>query len=193
MKRRGIRHRDRCARDLRILLALAAVVLVAGCRKAPPFAYDFEAADALDRLTWNCGTIFRVVPRHATSGALSLEMIIHPKSPDRGGYYPGISFSRFDPDWSDRGVLLFDVYNPGPLTVPLTLRIDDLADPEVGDRFARTLPLTPGGNRVEIPFAEFVTRSTGRHLDMERIHDVLLFVVNPTARTTLYLDSIRLE
>ena len=159
----------------------------------PPFAYDFESPAALDTLTWNCGTLFRSVPKHATSGALSLEMSIHPKPSERGGYFPGISFSRFDPDWSGRRVLLFDVYNPGPSTVPLTLRIDDLEDPEVGDRFVRTFPLSPGGSRIEVPFAELVTRSTNRHLDLERIHDVLFFVENPAASLVLYIDSIRLE
>jgi hypothetical protein len=182
------------ARRLALLVALA-LLWAPACRlrPLPEFGSDFERDGDLDLVPWECRTLFRLVPDHATSGRSCLELRLFPAPPGAPDNYPGITFEEFDPRWSRHRVFAFDAYNPSGETVPLQLRIDDREEPPYGDRFDRTIPLAPGANRVRIPLSELAAPRTGRPLELDRIRQVILFLDRPRAPRTLYLDRLRLE
>lgn len=161
--------------------------------RAPGFGSDFERDGDLDGFLWECRTLPRLVPDHATSGRLCLELRLFPAPEGSPDGYPGITFREFDPRWSGRSHLSFDAYNPAGETVALQLRIDDREEPPPGDRFGRAIPLAPGANRVRIPLRELATAGTRRPLDRDRILQVILFLDHPREPRTLYLDRLRLE
>jgi hypothetical protein len=182
-------------RPARLLAALLVLALLPcpSCQRAPRFDHDFEQEGALDEFAWQCRTLYRLSGEHAASGSRSLEITMHPAPEGTGENYPGLSFSKFDPDWSAFRSLAFDAYNPGETPLGLALRIDDREDPDYADRFNRSVALAPGPNRISIPFAELVASGTKRALDLRRVRTVALFVANPKERRTLYLDRVRLE
>jgi hypothetical protein len=163
------------------------------CHRAPRFEYDFEQSETLDQFEWKCRTQYRLSPDHSTSGARSLEISFHPAADGNSENYPGISFAKFDPDWSRYSRLVFDAYNPESTIIRLALRIDDRESPNFADRYNRSLLLSPGINHVSIPMAELVTSGTRRALDPQRIHRVVVFLANPGERHVLYLDRFGLE
>lgn len=189
--RGAFRSHGRVVIPATVIFALA--LAFAGCHTKSRFDYDFESSGILDELEWKCRTLYRVSPEHATSGTLSLEMTLHPAPQRDLENYPGVTFSNFDPDWTGYGALVFDVYNPEQSDLRLSARIDDREAPDYADRFNKAIVLSPGDNRVSIPFADLVTSGTKRRLDLREIRKVALFLAKPRDRHTLYLDRVRLE
>jgi hypothetical protein len=183
------------ARSILLLATLmfTAALLPSSCQRKPGFGYDFESERILDDIEWKCRTLYRISSEHATSGSKSLEISFHPAPEGESGHYPGVSFSRFDPDWSGHRAIVFDAHNPENADLRLTLRIDDREAPEYPDRFNRSFTLSPGENHIAIPLGELVSSGTKRTLDPRRIQRVMFFLANPKERHTLYLDRIRLE
>lgn len=175
------------------ILVAALATLAGSCHRPPRFGCDFEQDNALDLLEWSCRTLFRVSPDHATLGSRSLEISFFPAPEGQTENYPGISFSKFDPDWTRSRKLVFDVYNPESDAIRLALRIDDRQNPDYADRLNRSLPIPPGMNRVSLPLDELATSGTKRALDLHGIRTVILFISNPRERHVLYLDRIVLE
>ena len=182
------RRRSACA----LLLALLLLHLSA-CQRAPRFGSDFEHDGQLDRLSWMCRALFELSPEHATSGSRSLKISFFPAPQGVREHYPGIAFGGFDPSWSGHRAMAFDAFNPEDKPLPLALRIDDRRNPGYGDRFNREILLPPGESRILIPLAELVTSETKRTLKSHSSQAVMLFMVNPEERHTLYLDRLRLE
>jgi hypothetical protein len=174
------------------LVALS-VLLAPACSRKPRFGNDFEREQVLDELEWKCRTLLRLSPEHATSGARSIEITCHPWPEGGQGNYPGLTFSQFDPDWSQFRALAFDVYNPMAEPMRLSLRIDDREAPVYADRFNRSIIFNQGKTLVLMPLDELVTSGTKRPLDLRRIRMVALFLANPRERQTFFLDNIRLE
>ncbi|HEY5997781.1 MAG TPA: hypothetical protein VI078_00570 [bacterium] len=177
----------------RTATALTVAIGLVACQRTRPFEYEFERRDILDELQWQCGAIYRLSASHATSGRSSLEMTLYPASAGNPRPYPGITFASFDPDWSRRRLLRFDAYNPAANNVPLTLRIDDAEYPDFPERFNRTFSLVPGANRIAVPLPSLVTSGSHRPLRRESIRRVFIFVANPRAPVTIYLDDVRLD
>lgn len=175
-----------------ILLTITAIT-ASSCHRAPRFGYDFEQEKSLDLIEWNCLTLFRTSPEHATSGTRSLEISFFPASESTLENYPGVSFSKFDSDWSGHRTLVFDVYNPESAPIRAGLRIDDRKNPDYAERYNRSLAISPGMNRVSIPFGELVTSGTKQPLNMRNILTVIFFVSNPVERHTLFVDRVGLE
>lgn len=174
-----------------IVLLLAALPMA--CGKKPRFDYDFEHPSILDKLTWKCGTLYRVTPDHATSGASSLEVSFYPGPPGINESYPGLSLTDFDGDWSTYRTLVFDAFVPGEKAIRLALRIDDRESPDYDERFNTAIPLAPGSNHVAIPLTSLITSGSKRPLDLETIRDVTFFLAHPTERHTINFDRIRVE
>lgn len=161
--------------------------LLTGCRTRNSLFYDFETEAILDTLNWRCKTIFALSDKHTTSGQKCLKMELYP-SP-----YPGIALNNFDPDWSEYDVLKFDIHNQENILLKLTIRIDDTDNPSYNDRYNKTVILNPGVNRISIPLNSLVTSGTNRKLNLLSIEKVILFLVQPKEKRTLYLDNLRLE
>jgi hypothetical protein len=185
----------RTGRQAALFAALLAILVASGasCRRAPRFGTDFESDAALDLFDWSCRTLYRLTPEHATSGTSSLEISFHPAPDANAENYPGLAFSRFDPDWRGCRSLAFDAFNPESVPLQLGLRIDDREAPGHADRVNRSLLLAPGANRVALPLAGLLTTGTGRALDRRHVRRVLLFLSSPRQARTLYLDNLRLE
>lgn len=173
------------------LLVLTAFPLA--CKERPRFDYDFEQPAILDTLHWQCGTLFRLAPDHATSGASSLEVTFYPGPPGVNESYPGLSLTDLDRNWSGYRTLVFDAFVPREKAIPLALRIDDRENPEYADRFNAAIPLTPGSNHIAIPLTSLLTSGSKRPLNLNNILGVTLFLVSPQERHTIFFDRIRVE
>ncbi len=174
-----------------VLLVVA--MLPAACREKPRFDYDFEREAFLDELGWKCGTLYRLSPLHATSGANSLEVTFYPGPSGDDESYPGLSLSDFDANWSGYRAMVFDAYNPEEKAIILGIRIDDRENPDYADRFNKAITLQPGDNHISIPFSLLNTSGPTRTLDLGNILVAALFMVNPKERHTVFFDRIRLE
>ncbi len=169
------------------IVLILILLLLTSCQARRPLYYDFEHEAILDTLDWRCKTIFSLSDKHATSGQKCLKMELYP-SP-----YPGITLNNFDPDWSGYNTLRFDIHNQENILLKLTIRIDDTDNPSYNDRYNKTVTLNPGANHISIPLKSLVTSGANSKLNLSKIKRVLLFLVQPKDKRTLYLDNLRLE
>lgn len=175
------------------IFLLLLTVCTPACRKSPRFNYDFEQPAVLDELQWQCGTLYRISPDHATSGTNSLEVTFYPGPPGVDESYPGLSFTDFNRNWSGYRALVFDAFVPGGKTIHLALRIDDLENPDYAERFNTAIALNPGDNHIAIPLTGLITSGSKKPLDLNNILEVILFLANPKERYTIIFDCIRVE
>ena len=141
------------------LLLITALLLLVSCSSKQPFFYDFETEDVLDTLTWKCKTFFSLSNKYATSGQKSLKMELYPSS------YPGITLNKFNPNWSNFTVFMFDIYNEEQVPLHLAIRIDDKKNPSFNNRYNHTIILNPGMNHISIPLDSLIT--TGKKQEHE--------------------------
>lgn len=174
-----------------IVLLLAALPMA--CGKKPRFDYDFEHPSILDKLTWKCGTLYRVTPDHATSGASSLEVSFYPGPPGIDESYPGLSLTDFDGNWSTYRTLVFDAFVPGEKAIRLALRIDDRESPDYDERFNTAILLAPGSNHISITLTSLLTSLSKKPLNLSNILGVTLFLATPNERHVIFFDRIRVE
>lgn len=175
-----------------MVFSAASSLLPAGCSGGPlpheMVLNDFEVDADLDRIHWQCRTLFSLSNEHATSGQRSLKMELHPAA------YPGVALKLEKGDWSRYDAVAFDIYNPQDEALEITVRIDDRADyPDFGDRYNGRFTLMPGGNRLRIPLNSLRASGTARLLDLKTIKRFMLFLVDTHEPYSLYVDNIRLE
>lgn len=170
-----------------LFLLILTLPLLTRCSSRQPFSYDFETEDTLDALLWECKTIFTLSDKHATSGQKCLKMELYPSS------YPGITLNKFNPDWSKRTTLKFDIYNQEKISLRLTIRIDDTKDPSYGNRYNHTFILGPGFNYISIPLKSLYTSGTNRNVNLTDVQQIILFLSSPEEKRVIYLDNVRLE
>lgn len=174
----------------RILLYFSALLVFAGCADEPAteeILFDFETEQDLDRVQWECHTLFSLADQHVTHGTRCLRLELHP-SP-----YPGLTPIAKEKDWSAFRSLCFDVYNTENREITIAVRIDDQEKPpDYPDRYSKNFPLGRGSNHIEIPLNTLVTSGTGRQTNLTNIHRFMIFMVNPPEKNTLYVDYLRL-
>ena len=176
------------SKQTRILVFLILTLLLsAGCQRKPAFHYDFEAENILDTLSWKCKTIFSLSNKHATSGQKSLKLKLYPSS------YPGVVLHKFNPDWSKYNTLKFDIYNQQEAPLRMAIRIDDIKNPSYDDRYNHPITLNPGMNHISIPLNSLHTTGTDRNINLANVQRVILFLVQPKGKRTIYLDNVRLD
>lgn len=180
----------RCALMKLIFMALFALTLV-GCTGEVPqefTLFDFETDADLDRINWNCFTLFELSNEHFTQGARSLKMDLYPSN--YPGWHPNLSHA----DWSGYRHLVFDLFNPQSREMSVTIRIDDSQNAwNYADRYNQAFSLKSGSNRIRIPLETLMTSGTARKMNLEKIHKFMLFLVRPQKAHVLYLDHVRLE
>jgi hypothetical protein len=148
---------------------------------------DFETDADLDRVRWQCRTLFSLSSEHATSGESSMKMELFPAD------YPGLSLKLDERDWSRYDSVAFDIYNPQDETLEITVRIDDREDyPDYDDRYNGRITLMPGSNDLRIPLNSLRTAGTDRSLNLKTIERFLFFLVDTNKTFRLYVDNIRL-
>lgn len=164
-------------------------LLMGGCSKPPAerILFDFETDGELDQFHWKCHTLFALSDEHFTHGTKSLKLELYPSE------YPGLAHMIKNTNWSYYRVLRFDVYNAQDNDINLSVRIDDSKDyPDYADRYNRSFKLSPGPNKISIPFWSLVTSGTNRQLNSKMIYRVVMFVVRPEKKIILFFDNIRL-
>jgi hypothetical protein len=167
------------------------VLLVMGCHEPAQkevILFDFETDSELDRLHWKCHSLLNLSDENVTHGKGSLKMELYPAA------YPGLLPELENESWMDYEYLGFDIYNPEAKDMKITVRIDDREDaPDYSDRYNHSIILEPGLNRIKIQLNDLITSGTKRKLDLRSIHSLAIFMVNPSERTTLYVDYMRLQ
>lgn len=173
-----------------IFIGLVCVFLFAACEKIHPkelVLYDFESETVFDLFHWKCHTLFSLSDKYAVHGEKSLKIELFPSA------YPGLSPALKHHDWRDYQALCFEVYNPAPDMIKLTLRIDDKKNAlEYRDRYNKSFMILPGANILSIPLDSLKTSGTSKPLELKNIYRFLIFMSHPDKRYVLYLDYFRL-
>ncbi len=99
--------------------------------------------------------------------------------------YPGVYLKNSDHDWSKYNTLIFNIHNQEKISLRLTVRIDDTKDPPYNNTFI----IKPGMNNIAISLNTLLTSGTNRKLDLSKIENVVIFLVQPYRKCTLYLDN----
>jgi hypothetical protein len=90
-----------------IIFTIALSIVSAGCSGPKEgeelVLNDFETDADLDRVHWQCRTLFSLSSEHVTSGEHSLKMELFPAD------YPGLSLKLDEHDWSRFGSVVFDI------------------------------------------------------------------------------------
>ncbi len=178
---------------LNFLLGLFFLLTTCACRELGNFSYDFEKEADLEKITWKCGTVLSLTDNFVTSGGKSLQVEMYPPTSGSQNRYPGVYFMRFNGDWSLQKSLLLDITNPADQPLPVTIRIDDAKNLPYDDRYNGKFQINPGSNHIRLPFENMITTKTGRLLNTKHIAGVMIYLVNPSEKHTLYFDNFRLE
>ena len=150
--------------------------------------FDFESAEDLKRLNWECQKWFELSEKNVTSGKYCLRVVLPP------GEYPGINFHQIGNDWSKFHSLKMDIFNPAEEKVKLCIRIDDKkSGSEYANRFDTVFELKQGINQISIPTGSIRTNMHHRPLNLKQIKRMIVFIMNNKRQRELYIDNIRLE
>jgi hypothetical protein len=110
------------------------------------------------------------------------------------GKFSGISFTSPLRDWSGHQTLEINVFNPSTETKQLTVRIDDethvmSGDLNYSDRFNRSFDIVEGWNRLSIPLTDIKGAPKSREFELNKVHQVALFMTDVIDTQTLYFDN----
>jgi hypothetical protein len=170
-----------------LIISLVSVIAWYGCRDDQLVLSDFDSEADLDRVKWQCHTLFSIADENATHGNSSLLLELYPSA------YPGIAFELPEHNWSGYTMLSLDIYNPQEEVISLAMRIDDRKEsPEFNDRYNQSFPLKPGMNHLRIPLASMVTTGTKRPINVKNVCRYLLFIAQPQIKRVLYIDYVHL-
>lgn len=173
-----------------IIFSIAFSLAPAGCSRPPTHELvlnDFEEDSDLDRVHWQCRTLFSLSQEHVTSGKQALKMELFPAD------YPGLALKLDDHDWSRFGNVVFGIFNPQDETLVLTVRTDDRPDyPDYEERYNGRHTLLPRSNHLSIPLNSLRTSGSGRPLNLKTIRRFLFFLADTRETYRLYVDNIRL-
>ncbi len=124
---------------------------------------------------------------YVTSGEAALKIETIP------GDWSGVRYAAGDKNWSTFRSLNMDIYNPGePFT--LTLRIDDnRTSPDHHERFNARIKIASGWNHEKISLASVADGPETGKLNMQAIHQLILFSGRKEPVRLFYLDHLRLE
>lgn len=112
---------------------------------------------------------------HVTEGVFSLK-VVYPIA-----MYPSINTRKLHNRWGAYDYLYFDVFNPQNETINFVVRLDDVKKRRINIE----CPLKPGINNVRIP-----KEKIAREIDADNVAFVVLFLVKPQKRMTLYFDNM---
>jgi len=111
--------------------------------------------------------------------------------------YSGASLHNLPSDWRDYDELAFVLWNPHSDTLPLTLRINDLAhergENEYNDRFNRSFQITPGINRIHQNLNDIATAPKDRRMDMGKIRRLMFFTSGLNQPGYFCLSELKLK
>jgi hypothetical protein len=175
----------------KVLILATILILMPGCIQDRPGEFmllDFESDTDLDKFYWRCHVLYSLSDNHVTHGARSLKMDLFPSE------YPGLGFQPSVKDWRAYNNLHFDIFNPSKNQMQINLRIDDKKDyPDYADRYNESITVEPGHNHIIVPLDKLITSGTSRSMDLANIQMMLIFMVSPQRKQTLFIDAVRLR
>jgi hypothetical protein len=175
------------ARTFILIAFMVSVIACYGVHADQFVLSDFESEADLDRMKWQCHTLFSLSEENNTNGNSSLRLELYPSA------YPGLAFELPFHDWSGYKILSLDIYNPQADVLSLALRIDDRKEyPAFDDRYNQSFPLKPGMNYLRIPLASLATSGTKRAINLKNICRCLLFMAQPQKKHIMYIDYVHL-
>jgi hypothetical protein len=108
--------------------------------------------------------------------------------------WPGFTVREPYPDWSDYGVLRFQVWSELDEPVEIVLRIDDTHRERAHhDRFNASFIVTKGLNDFSVPLSTIARGPRDRRMDLADIRQLVLFSRRPEEPFELYFSRIWLE
>lgn len=111
--------------------------------------------------------------------------------------YSGASLDNLPSDWRGYDSLTIILWNPQDYTIPLTLRINDLAHEqgshEYHDRFNRSFRVMPGVNHIQQNLKDVASAPRDRQMEMDNIRRLMLFTSNLAQPGSLCLGELRLS
>jgi len=129
--------------------------------------------------------------RYAAHGRYSLQVDLDT------GTYSGTAPRRFPGDWRGYAHLAFDLYNPEPDSLRLTLLVGDRDHYRDGyryeNRYNGRVWAAPGWTAVRIRLADIAAAPRDRALDLGEVVSLGLFATRLPAPRVIYLDHVRLE
>jgi hypothetical protein len=108
--------------------------------------------------------------------------------------YPGATLRWPLADWSKHAELAFDISLDNGPPLDVIIKIEDAEhNKEHEDRFHRTLHISPGTHRFQIPLGDVIEAPRERQMDLRRIRRIQFFVIELGATRTLFLDNVHLK
>jgi hypothetical protein len=108
--------------------------------------------------------------------------------------YPSLLFSYMYPRWEGYKSLSFDVFSDLAASTDLAFRICDAGSTGCyPDRYNNVFIITPGLNHIELPLDTIALTPSGRHMYMDHTAGMILFLINPTDTTALFVNNFRLN
>lgn len=111
------------------------------------------------------------------------------------GSWPGITINEPAPDWRKYTELRVDISNPGNISLPLVIRIDDTPQRNrYDDRFNQSFSV-PAGERtiLRIPLESIASAPLNRRMDLAKISQIIVFHSGAAAGQALLLHRIWLQ
>lgn len=147
-----------------------------------PVLVDFSSDMQRDR--FESGSNLRVV-----DGALQVTLTT--------AQYSGFSLNDFPRNWLGYGQVQLTLENPSAQNLPLVCRIHDGEHEHRGyalnDRFNQQVVLQPGLNRVRFYLEQVARTSSGRHMQLDDIHNLSCFTIRLPAARQVLVRRIELE
>lgn len=159
-------------------------------RREFPLLASFERSRELS--AWIAhGARYRISHDWASHGSSSLQI------ESFGAHDPGALMVWPLPDWTQYSSLEFTVFNPDHTAVVLGVTISDNVHSinmwEPSDRFNWNLELGPNEVKVvSIDLEDVVVAPASRRMDMTRISNLNIYLQNPSANATFYVDGVQL-
>ena len=174
----------------RLLLILIMALVLCGCQNEIPqekILLDFETDAELDRIHWRCHALMSLSKEHVTHGKSCLKLEVFPSK------YPGMNPELKGCDWREYRAFCFDIFNPREEAIPLVVWIDDGSkNREFGDRLNEVFNVKKGATTITIPLGNLLTSGTKRQMNLGRICQFGIYMMNPEEKTELHVDYIRL-
>lgn len=151
-----------------------------------PVLSDFESSLELERWTGDCP--LEISQEFSINGKSSLKIDFNTTK------YSGVSLDFFPPDWSNYRFIKFYIYNPSPDSLLIICRIhDEYHNNNFSDRFNQRLIAVQGWNEFKINLFEIKNAPKLRDMNIKRIRDFSIFVIELPISRTIYLDYLLLE
>jgi hypothetical protein len=157
-------------------------------REQFPLLSGFETPFETDR--WTADNGIKRIDQRAYEGRYAASVLLTTEQ------FSGMSLKYFQGNWQQYQFLQFAIYNSDDQELSLICRINDgehyQNNQSFQDRYNKKYALKPGWNLIKISLDEVVSAPVGRKMNMNNIHDLIIFASYLTESTTILIDDAKL-